>query len=207
MAAKEPPHFDPFAHRIDRDVRNRLSSAFIEALDSGIPLYRRIADELSAGELRPAARRYLEDRRDRYDRVWRWRQNASGRGVAETLRQLWNDGLFFECHELLEEEWHTATGGERMALQGLILAAGAYVHLELDRKAAGTRLARKAAARLAAYRDRVLRLADPDALIAGLQAAQLPPPRLEAPKGEWRGKGPPLETERETVPRRRAPGD
>ena len=41
---------------------------------------------------------------------------------------LWNDGLYFELHELLETFWLETHGNERTALKGLIQAAGVYVH-------------------------------------------------------------------------------
>ena len=42
---------------------------------------------------------------------------------------LWEAGLYFEVHELLEPYWRDATGATREALQGLIQAAVGYQHL------------------------------------------------------------------------------
>ena len=54
---------------------------------------------------------------------------------------LWNDGLFFEVHDILEDIWHKKPGDERQAIQGLIKAAGAYVHLDNDRLNSAEQLA------------------------------------------------------------------
>jgi predicted metal-dependent hydrolase len=42
---------------------------------------------------------------------------------------LFDAGLYFEVHELLEPHWTGAQGGERQALQGLIQIAVAFQHL------------------------------------------------------------------------------
>ena len=41
---------------------------------------------------------------------------------------LFDAGLYFEVHELLEPRWVSATGAERQALQGLIQVAVAFQH-------------------------------------------------------------------------------
>ena len=45
---------------------------------------------------------------------------------------LWNQGEFYDCHEVMEDLWLEASGPERPFYQGLALAAGAFAHL--DRK-------------------------------------------------------------------------
>jgi uncharacterized protein len=47
------------------------------------------------------------------------------RGVA-----LFNEGKYFECHEVWEELWKRKIGEERAALQGMIQAAVAILHAE-----------------------------------------------------------------------------
>ena len=52
--------------------------------------------------------------------------------LAETLEvaaALFDAGLGFEVHELLEPHWARATGDERQALQGLVQIAVGYQHL------------------------------------------------------------------------------
>jgi uncharacterized protein len=53
-------------------------------------------------------------------------------GLGRTLDHaaaLFDAGLFFEVHELLEPTWTAAAGAEREALQGLIQVAVGYHHL------------------------------------------------------------------------------
>jgi hypothetical protein len=45
---------------------------------------------------------------------------------------LFNSALFHECHDALEPLWEEASGDLRTGLQGLILLAGGYHHLQLD---------------------------------------------------------------------------
>jgi hypothetical protein len=49
-------------------------------------------------------------------------------GVVGRSALLFNAGLFFEVHEVLEAAWRTATGGERVLLQGLLQIAVALYH-------------------------------------------------------------------------------
>jgi hypothetical protein len=44
---------------------------------------------------------------------------------------LFNHGLFHECHDALEPLWDQAAGDLKAGLQGLILLAGGYHHLQL----------------------------------------------------------------------------
>ncbi|MFN2208009.1 MAG: DUF309 domain-containing protein, partial [Candidatus Promineifilaceae bacterium] len=57
---------------------------------------------------------------------------------------LWNLGLFFEMHELLETIWQKTCEPERSALKGWIQAAGVYEHFHRGKVDAARRLARKA---------------------------------------------------------------
>lgn len=47
---------------------------------------------------------------------------------------LFNHGLFHECHDALEPLWSEAQGALRNQLQGLILLAGGYHHLQLHNR-------------------------------------------------------------------------
>jgi Domain of unknown function (DUF309) len=74
--------------------------------------------------------------RDRSQRAWRVLQGrpldpphaplGTGLGAAALL---FDAGLYFEVHELLEPYWMRATGPDREALQGLIQIAVAFQHL------------------------------------------------------------------------------
>ncbi len=65
---------------------------------------------------------------------------------------LWNAGLFFEVHEVLEAEWKTAAGAVRQALQGLIQLAVAFHHLVHGNRRGARKLLADGCARLAAHR-------------------------------------------------------
>ncbi len=55
------------------------------------------------------------------------------RGRAAIMRKaaaLFNNGLFFECHEFLENVWRTAPEAERGFYHGIILIAAAFYHHE-----------------------------------------------------------------------------
>lgn len=92
------------------------------------------------------------------------------RGLEQLRRRAW-----FGAHEALEAAWGRATGPRRTALQGLVHAAVALVHLERGNRA-GARLQLAKARRRAARVDDL----DPgpwlDALDLLSQAAPLPPP-------------------------------
>src|SRR5262245_19770025 len=61
---------------------------------------------------------------------------------------LFNAGRFFECHEAWEQVWNRSEGGEKVAIQGLIQAAVAILHLERGNHAGAESLYAKARAKL-----------------------------------------------------------
>src|SRR6202521_380306 len=64
---------------------------------------------------------------------------------------LFNEGAFFECHEVLEESWTPERGPRRLLLQALIhVAVGSY-HSRRGNPAGAVRQLRKALRKLAAY--------------------------------------------------------
>jgi predicted metal-dependent hydrolase len=70
-------------------------------------------------------------------------------GVAE-----FNAGLFFECHESLEELWNGVRGPTRDFFQGLIQVSVAFHHLDRGNPAGASSTLTRALKRLAAYPDR-----------------------------------------------------
>jgi predicted metal-dependent hydrolase len=65
--------------------------------------------------------------------------------------RLFNDRKFFECHEVLEEEWTPERGPRRLFLQSLIhLAVGLY-HAERHNSTGAIRQLRKGLRKLAGY--------------------------------------------------------
>jgi hypothetical protein len=68
--------------------------------------------------------------------------------ALEDARLLFDAGLYFEVHELLEPHWQQATGTARQALQGLIQIAVGYQHLANGNLAGARSLLAEGARRL-----------------------------------------------------------
>lgn len=73
-------------------------------------------------------------------------REAFARGVAQ-----FNERLFFECHDTLEELWSGVRGPSRAFYQGLIQAAVAFHHLGNGNRAGAIALLRRSLARLDRY--------------------------------------------------------
>jgi hypothetical protein len=141
--------FDPYNDRLARDIRNRLSSAFIGELsgDGDVSLSA-MADDWLVKVTDPIYQRYIQDRLAFY---WRAIDRIRADRIIDPRFQaihLWNLGLFFEMHELLETIWHETSGPEHSALKGWIQAAGVYVHFQRGQKDAARSLAQRAARHL-----------------------------------------------------------
>ena len=65
-----------------------------------------------------------------------------------------NDGLFFECHDTLEDLWSGVRGPSRDFFQGLIQVAVAFHHLSRGNLAGAESLLQRALVRLAKYPER-----------------------------------------------------
>jgi uncharacterized protein len=68
--------------------------------------------------------------------------------------QEFNAGLFFECHDTLEEVWSGLRGPSREFLQGLIQVAVGFYHLGNDNRGGAITMFRRALSRLARYGER-----------------------------------------------------
>lgn len=71
---------------------------------------------------------------------------ALARGVAQ-----FNDRLFYECHDTLEEAWSGLRGDPRGFFQGLIQAAVAFYHLGNGNRAGALSTLRRSLERLRRY--------------------------------------------------------
>jgi hypothetical protein len=174
-----PPGFDPFANREDRQIRNQLSSALIASIRERNPVYQDMADPLSARHPNGRCREYVRDRINRYDRVWGHLIQNGFQDIPSLFRWVWNQGLFFECHDLLERDWRTHPGNLRKAIKGLIQAAGAYEHMIYGRTRPAERLAGKALDTIADVIELIAPYIEPETLMAGLKALNQRPPRSE----------------------------
>lgn len=75
--------------------------------------------------------------------------------LAEGIR-LFNEGLYFECHEALESIWLLAEGVEKERLHALILAAVSLHHLCNGNLKGAQSVGSRAIAKLAMLQDQVM---------------------------------------------------
>ncbi len=175
-----PAKFDPFNNRLSRDIRNSLTDAFMTSLkqkDAGCYLDQ--SQKWLNRELAPVYIDYLQDRVQRYDRVFQQIQQKQIDDARIQAVILWNDGLFFEVHDILEDIWHKKQGDERQAIQGLIRAAGVYVHLESDRLNSAERMALKSVRLLEQYEKELAFISNLKILISALETGDPVPPTLK----------------------------
>lgn len=175
-----PDGFDPYSDRTARDIRNTLSKAFVRALEAGRPEpFAALAEKwLKTGPPAPCTE-FIQDRLPRYGAVLK---EIKSTGITDPLHRavvIWNYGLFFEVHEQVEDFWHESAGGRHRALQGLILAAGVYVHLEAGNRSAAEKLAQKAARLLDTHGRELSGIANLKTLMEKIQPLDSQPPRLE----------------------------
>ncbi len=141
--------FNPFEDRTDRDVRNLLGSAFICALHKGdqAPVAQAVSD-LGRKKLPAPAQSYIKARCDRYAAVLAQMSSNSllGADIYATAGLLWDESLFFECHEWLEQNYRAVQGQEKKVLQAMIRTAGTFELLTYNRDKAAVSVAAKALA-------------------------------------------------------------
>jgi RNase P subunit RPR2 len=126
-----------------------------------------------------AYRHYIEDRRRRYRKVM---EQIAAREISDLKQQaivVWNAGLFFECHDLLEGLWIRARGKERKALQGLIQAAGVFVHRQPGRDQAANKLSYRAVRLIEEYRGELAFIENIKDLIVALKQNGAEAPELK----------------------------
>jgi uncharacterized protein len=150
MSAK----FDPFSNRLSREIRNRLSIAFVHSVERRDPgPFRTAAREILDGALPEGGNDYARDRLVRYEQAFPEVQRMDDTDHMGHLMIIWNAGLYFEVHEYLESLWKEVPRETRMAYKAIIMSAGAYIHLEQGHVDVAQNLAIKAAALLREYRE------------------------------------------------------
>jgi len=167
--------FDPFNDRNARMIRNQLSNAFIAGLKrDDFAFVENQATILSQRYDRTFYRDYVKERLKYYRQVFA--------GLAEQEDELfirvvlcWQRGLFFEVHELLEQEWSESSGKRRKALQGLIQAAGYYLLRAAGNESGAAKLADKAVRNIVENRDLLPKTLQLDRLIEGLKRRDAEP--------------------------------
>lgn len=141
--------FNPFENRPDRDVRNLLGSAFIDALLKGDPaLVAQAVSSLEQEKMSDSVRMYIKQRSGRYTEIWAQisAHPALAADIYALAGLLWDESLFFECHEWLEQNYRTLQGQEKKILQAMIRTAGTFELLAYNRKKAAASVASKAVA-------------------------------------------------------------
>lgn len=170
--------FNPFEDRLSRDIRNMLSEGLAEAVETGDS--SKLAKTVNNFRQQPLAdcyRGYLENRYACYQKAL----TAIGGGITDPIQQaliLWNLGLFFEVHEVLEHVWYTAEGKMRATLQALIRAAGVFIKKEYGFYDPAGRIAAKAIPVLETNRDILDGYFKTDILIDALKNPHSIPPTL-----------------------------
>ncbi len=88
------------------------------------------------------------------DVLWRLRTLPRPQAVPDALSRgvaLFNAGLFFECHEFLEDPWRAVSEREKNLYHGLIQVAAAFYHYEKRNRHGAYTLLGKGLGRLATY--------------------------------------------------------
>ncbi len=170
--------FDPFSDRESRDIRNGLSAALTQSIQTKNPdVVRKQLEKFAAAHSEKIYQDFINDRRQRFEAVL---QPIFKNQIINILEQgvlLWNQHLFFEFHELLESRWLKAEGQERIFLQGLIRAAGTSIHLERGNMKGAVKMSQKAIDNLSETPSRP-EIGNLDELIMWLKRPDQDPPVL-----------------------------
>ncbi|HZL99840.1 MAG TPA: DUF309 domain-containing protein [Planctomycetota bacterium] len=173
---------------LPRALRDRLAVAIVEALGDAQARERLGVLAAAPGAWLAPEEVHLADRvaaraRRASEALTGWPLVGAERDLRAALAVaavLFDAGLPFEVHEILEPHWVAAEGDDRQALQGLIQTAVAYQHLANGNVAGARSLLIEAASRL---HGRTLLGTDlaPLARLAGAAAATLAAGRAPAP--------------------------
>ena len=160
--------FNPFEDRLSRDIRNDLSETFAAAAEEGNPAkLKAILENYRNQSLPPAYLEYIEKRSVLYAKALLALSRLGPEPLARAT-VLWDNGLFFEMHEILEHAWYGAEGDYREILQALIRAAGVYIKKEYGFLETADRISAKALPILRANREYLGRFMRIDSLIESL---------------------------------------
>jgi hypothetical protein len=75
----------------------------------------------------------------------------SNQAIREGI-ELFNEERYWESHEALEAAWHQTSGAEKEILQGIILVAAAFVHLQKNEKTVALSIMGRAREKLKVHR-------------------------------------------------------
>jgi predicted metal-dependent hydrolase len=135
-------------------LRNWLAELILAALHDGDARRRleRVATSFDA-----TAGPHASEVQERARRAWRVLQDRDldarhAAAALDSAAALFDGGLFFEVHELLEPHWLGAEAGDRKAFQGLIQIAVGFQHLANGNVAGARALLRDGAFKVAGRR-------------------------------------------------------
>jgi hypothetical protein len=175
----DTPHFEPFQDRLSRDIRNDLSETILTVFTQGKTAPAQlVADHYLAQNLAACYVDYIKDRLAAYEQAL---AVVKGRGVTDVWQQglvLWDLKLFFEVHEVLEHVWLKTHGPEKLILQAMIRAAGAYMKHGYGYLDVAVKMAERAIKALEENRAAWPSFLDGDRLVDGLSRLDHEPPRL-----------------------------
>ena len=170
--------FDPFQDRLSRDIRNDLSASLTRVLAEGnMEAARHVADRYLQQELAPFYRDYIRNRLSEYTQCLDFVRSESPDNFHLALF-LWDRRLFFEVHELLEQEWLKEEGKKKLVLQAMIRAAGVYIKLDCGYVEAAQKIAGRAIPVLEKHKNLLAGYFDPSLLLDSLKDLRKPPPNL-----------------------------
>lgn len=173
-----PPRFEPFQDRLSRDIRNELAAALPLALaQNDLAPALKVADRYRQQDLPAPYAAYIEARLAGYAKALAIISVTGAKGALAKGLVLWDLGLFFEVHEILEQAWRRAQGAEKEILQAMIRAAGFYIKGEYGYFEAGAKMAGRAVAALEKNRQGCAGF-DLDALLESLRNLDPRPPKL-----------------------------
>jgi hypothetical protein len=170
--------FSPFENRLCRDIRNQLSESFLAAIqEKSMAPVNTMAFTLKQKKLESWHKAYIDERHTRYQTILTQLESLPDE-LYTTAGLLWDQALFFECHEWLEPFWFRAEGNTKKLIQALIRAAATFVLLEADRESGANKSAQKALAFLLVNRSLIPSIFRSDQLIASLKSPNFPPPKI-----------------------------
>lgn len=173
-----PPRFEPFQDRLSRDIRNELSAALPSALTrNDLAPVRVVSERYLQQDLAAPYVAYIETRLVKYAKALEIIARSGAENALARALVLWDLGLFFEVHEILEQAWHGARGVEKEVLQAMIRAAGFYIKGEYGYFEAGAKMAGRAVAALEKNRQGCTGF-DLDRLLESLRKLDPIPPKL-----------------------------
>ncbi len=170
--------FNPFTDRLSRDIRNTLSSSLVECLEAGnISSAEEVAKRYLAEHPAPLYSEYIQQRLQLYKEAVKTIHGGSEDPIWRSTI-LWNLGLFFEMHEVLEHAWYSAQGDTKLIMQALIRAAGVYVKLGCGYKPQARKMADKAIDVLTIHQEFLSDYFQPEPLLKALRELDPQPPEL-----------------------------